>query len=262
MVATSSVLTSLVAFGASVMAASLPPCNKTALIIVDVQNDFALPTGNLSVSGGEAIIPVINEVRHRGNFDMVVLTQDWHPVGHVSFYSRWANDPKAKMFQPYTLPSSGDGPVWPPNTEQVLWPDHCVQNGNGAEFHKDLHVSAKKDIFIKKGANPNLDSYSGLLENDHKTETALPKMLKDAGIQHVVVVGLAEDYCVGSTALDAKTVYGYDVTVLSDATAAVAPGSKKAMEGMFQKHGVTLQTSADFFKAQDARKCRFNSKSC
>ncbi|KDO24771.1 hypothetical protein SPRG_09632 [Saprolegnia parasitica CBS 223.65] len=259
MVATSSFITSLVAFGASVMASSLPPCNKTALIIVDVQNDFALPTGNLRVVGGEAIIPVINKVRDHGKFDMVVLTQDWHPLDHVSFASRWASDPIAQPFTLYTLPPSG---AWPPNTQQMLWPNHCVQNGYGAELHSDLKVNVKKDIFIKKGSNPDLDSYSGLIENDHKTETALPKILKDAGIQHVVVVGLAEDYCVGSTALDAKTVYGYDVTVLSDATAAVAPVSKKEMEDKFAAQGVTLQTSAEFLKAQNALKCRSNSKSC
>ncbi|EQC35466.1 hypothetical protein SDRG_07174 [Saprolegnia diclina VS20] len=216
MVATSTFFTSLVAFGASVMASSLRACNKTALIIVDVQNDFTLSTGSLSVTNGEAIIPIINKVRDEGKFDMVVLTQDWHPVGHVSFYSRWSADPKAKLFAPYTLPSTGPAPVprsssstsktilryraaipiindvrrhgtfdlvattqdwhplghvslgprpkrqalcavhaavvWPPNTEQVLWPNHCTQNQDGAKFHKDLKRK-KSDIVIQKATS-------------------------------------------------------------------------------------------------------------
>ncbi|OQS02866.1 Pyrazinamidase/nicotinamidase [Thraustotheca clavata] len=195
-------LTVLTALATTALAAA----GKTAFIIVDVQNDFALPTGNLSVSGGEAIIPTINNIRGKGKFDMVVRTQDWHPLGHCSFYSTWASNPLASLYGLFLLPTG---------IEQMLWPNHCTQNQDGAKFHKDL-VQKDTDIIIQKGWNVSLDSYSALLENDHKTETKLPNILKAAGITNVVVAGLAEDYCVGFTAYDAKTVYGLDVTQLCD----------------------------------------------
>ncbi|OQR98115.1 Pyrazinamidase/nicotinamidase [Achlya hypogyna] len=221
---------------ASLATVAIATAQKTALVIVDVQNDFALPTGNLSVSGGEAIIPAINKLRAQGQWDMVVLTQDWHPVNHVSFYSRWASDPNAHIYQPYTLPN-GD--------VQVLWPNHCTQNLFGANFHKDL-ITAPTDVIIQKGTNPDLDSYSGLLENDHTTETALPTILKAAGITNLVVVGLAEDYCVGSTAFDAKTVFNLDVTVISDATAPVAPDSQAAMRAKLLGAGVVYKSTTEY----------------
>ncbi|OQR93105.1 Pyrazinamidase/nicotinamidase [Thraustotheca clavata] len=212
--------------------------DKTAFIVVDVQNDFALPSGNLSVTGGETIIPTINKLRQNVAFDMVVRTQDWHPLGHCSFYSAWASDPNARIFEAYTLP-------W--GMEQVLWPNHCTQNQYGAQFHKDL-IQKESDVIIQKGTNVKLDSYSALLENDHKTETQLPKILKDAGIKKLVVVGLAEDYCVGSTAYDAKTVYDLEVVVISDATAAVAVATQKTMQDKLKAAGVKYQTSVEYLE--------------
>ncbi|KDO17567.1 hypothetical protein SPRG_17011 [Saprolegnia parasitica CBS 223.65] len=227
---------------AAIASVALSAAEKTALVIVDVQYDFASPNGSLPVTNGEAVIPVINRLRAKGKWDMIVTTQDWHPKGHISFYSRWKSDPSAQMYQPYKLPASTK---WPADSIQVLWPDHCVQESDGAKFHKDLVVD-KKDVVIKKGSNPDLDSYSALLENDHKTETALPKMLKDAGITKLVVVGLAEDYCVGSTAFDAKTVYKFDVTVISDATAPVAAETQVAMYAKLKTAGVGYKTSAEY----------------
>ncbi|EQC35467.1 hypothetical protein SDRG_07175 [Saprolegnia diclina VS20] len=227
---------------AAIASLALAAAEKTALVIVDVQYDFASPNGSLSVTNGEAVIPVINNLRAKGKWDMVVTTQDWHPKGHISFYSRWKDDKSATMFQPYTLPDSAK---WPKGSIQVLWPDHCVQESDGAKLYPKLEVDAK-DVVIKKGSNPDLDSYSALLENDHTTETKLPAILKQAGITKLVVVGLAEDYCVGSTAYDAKTVYEYDVTVISDATAPVAALSQAAMYSKLKGAGVVYKTSAEY----------------
>ncbi|EQC33793.1 hypothetical protein SDRG_08476 [Saprolegnia diclina VS20] len=211
---------------------------KTALIIVDMQNDFASPTGSLYVSGGDAIIPTINKLRAKGQWDLVVTTQDWHPKGHVSFYSTFAKDPKAKMFQPYKL-TNGE--------EQVLWPDHCVQGSTGADFHKDL-VRAPTDVNILKGMNLTLDSYSALLENDHRTKTKLSGILDAAGITNLAVTGLAFDFCVGSTAYDANTMFGYEVTVITDATASVAPTSETTMRAKLKGAGIRFKTADQFLK--------------
>ncbi|OQR85867.1 Pyrazinamidase/nicotinamidase [Achlya hypogyna] len=218
--------------------ATLVSAQKTALIIVDMQNDFAAPTGSLSVAGGESIIPTINKLRAKGHWDLIVTTQDWHPKNHVSFYSTFAKEPNAKMYQPYVLPN-GD--------EQVLWPDHCVQGSKGAEFHKDL-VRAPSDVIIQKGMNVSLDSYSALLENDHATKTKLSGILDKAGVTHLAVTGLAFDYCVGSTAYDANTMFGYEVTLITDATASVASASQATMEAQLADAGITFKTADEYLK--------------
>ncbi|MEM6478012.1 MAG: bifunctional nicotinamidase/pyrazinamidase [Pseudomonadota bacterium] len=157
-----------------------------ALIIIDVQNDFC-PGGALEVPGGDEIVPGINALM--GDFDAVIITQDWHPAGHSSFAS--SHPGKA----PYDLIDMPYGP-------QVLWPDHCIQGSAGAEFHPDLDVN-RADLIIRKGYNPAIDSYSALFENDHTTSTGLEGYLKNRGLSELTFVGLALDFCVNYSAVDA-----------------------------------------------------------
>lgn len=166
-----------------------------ALIVIDVQNDFC-PGGALAVAGGDEIIPAINAMM--GDFPVRVLTQDWHPANHSSFA---ANHPGAAPFSMIDMPY---GP-------QVLWPVHCVQGGPGAAFHPALATNPA-DLVIRKGFRPEVDSYSAFFENDHATPTGLEGYLKSRGVADLVLVGLATDYCVAYSALDAVHL-GFGVTV-------------------------------------------------
>ena len=178
----------------------LKPRNMTAaLIIVDVQNDFC-SGGRLAVPDADAVIPVINDLM-RG-FRQVFLTQDWHPYGHISFAS---SHPGYAPFSRTTLPSG----------EQVLWPDHCVENTPGAEFHPALEIPWGSTV-VRKGTRRDIDSYSAFLENDRKTPVGLDALLREAGVGEIMLAGLATDFCVLHTALDARTL-GYDVTVVEAA---------------------------------------------
>lgn len=170
-----------------------------ALIVVDVQNDFC-PGGALAVPGGDEIVPEIN--RLMDEFQLVVLTQDWHPADHSSFASQHEGK------SPYEI-------VDMPYGGQVLWPDHCVQDSVGAAFHADLAVDKAHHV-QRKGSDPAIDSYSAFFENDRETETGLDDFLRDKGITSVTIVGLATDFCVQYTALDAARL-GYKVTVLDHA---------------------------------------------
>ena len=165
-----------------------------ALIVIDVQNDFC-PGGALAVPDGDAIVPVINGMM--ADFDAVILTQDWHPKGHSSFASSHAG--KA----PFELTEMPYGP-------QVLWPDHCMQGTNGAEFHPSLRRDA--DLIIRKGYRPEIDSYSAFFENDQTTPTGLQGYLNERGITDLTLVGLATDFCVAYSALDAARL-GFKVKV-------------------------------------------------
>lgn len=165
-----------------------------ALIVVDVQNDFC-PGGALAVAGGDEIVAQINN--RMADFDAVILTQDWHPAGHSSF----ASSHKADVFSSIEMPY---GP-------QVLWPDHCVQGNFGAAFHKDL-ATDWADLILRKGYRPGIDSYSAFFENDHSTATGLEGYLKTRGVRDVTFVGLATDYCVAYSALDAARL-GFAVSV-------------------------------------------------
>lgn len=165
-----------------------------ALIVVDVQNDFC-PGGALAVAGGDQIVAQINNVM--ADYDAVILTQDWHPSGHSSF----ASSHEAEVFSNIAMPY---GP-------QVLWPDHCVQGSFGAAFHKDL-VTDRADLILRKGYRPGIDSYSAFFENDRSTATGLEGYLKSRGILDVTLVGLATDYCVAYSALDAARL-GFAVSV-------------------------------------------------
>ena len=165
-----------------------------ALIVVDVQNDFC-PGGALAVAGGDEIVEQINN--RMADFDAVILTQDWHPAGHSSF----ASSHKADVFSNIEMPY---GP-------QVLWPDHCVQGSLGATFHKDL-ATDRAELILRKGYRLGIDSYSAFFENDRSTATGLEGYLNTRGVQDVTFVGLATDYCVAYSALDAARL-GFAVSV-------------------------------------------------
>ena len=174
-----------------------------ALIVIDVQNDFC-PGGALAVPEGAAIVDGINALMEGA--EAVILTQDWHPAGHSSFASSHAGR------NPYDMIEMPYGP-------QVLWPDHCIQGSAGAEFHQTLNKNAA-DLIIRKGFNPDIDSYSAFFENDHKTPTGLEGYLRTRGITRLTMVGLALDFCVNYSAVDAAQS-GFDVTVRSDLCRAI-----------------------------------------
>jgi len=195
-----------------------------ALIVIDVQNDFC-PGGALAVAGGDEIIPRINTLM--GEFDTCILTQDWHPAGHSSFASsHTGKDPYVLIDMPYGA--------------QVLWPDHCIQGTDGAVFHADLQTDPA-GLIIRKGYNPAIDSYSAFFENDHKTPTGLEGYLRTRGIAALTMVGLATDFCVQYSALDA-TKLGFEVTVLEGACRAIdLDGSLANARTAMQDAGVKLE---------------------
>ena len=201
--------------------------SASVLIVVDVQNDFC-PGGELAVPKGDEIVPLVNRLIDA--FDHVVLTQDWHPRGHSSFASSHKGQaPFSSVRMPY-----GD---------QTLWPDHCVQGTPGAEFHSGL-VWSKAELIIRKGFRTAIDSYSAFYENDRATPTGLGGYLKERGLQKLVIVGLATDYCVAYSALDA-TRLGFEVAVVLDACRAIdLNGSLAWAQDEMRKAGVTLAESA------------------
>ncbi len=171
---------------------------KNCLIITDIQNDFC-PGGALAVAEGNEIIPVVNSLTQK--FDKVVATQDWHPPGHVSF----AATHKKELYDIITI----DG------IQQVMWPVHCVQGSFGADFHRDLDLR-QVDLIIRKGNDLSIDSYSTFMENDKKTLTGLHSYLQGFAIQDLYFCGLATDYCVYYSAVDAKNM-GFNVSIILDA---------------------------------------------
>ena len=193
-----------------------------ALLVIDVQNDFC-PGGALAVAGGDEIVPGINAEMDK--FDAVILTQDWHPAGHSSFASSHDAAPMSMTEMPY-------GP-------QVLWPDHCIQGTQGAAFHNDLKVD-RADLIIRKGYNPAIDSYSAFFENDKVTPTGLEGYLRTRGIEAVTLVGLATDFCVNYSAVDAARL-GFTVTVNTSLCRAIDfDGSLQAAQTAMDEAGVTL----------------------
>ncbi|MEP3783241.1 bifunctional nicotinamidase/pyrazinamidase [Ascidiaceihabitans sp.] len=187
-----------------------------ALIVIDVQNDFC-PGGALAVAGGDQIVDGINALM--GDAGAVVLTQDWHPAGHSSFASSHAGQ------GPYDVVEMPYGP-------QVLWPDHCIQASPGAQFHMGLHRD-KADLIVRKGFNPEIDSYSAFFENDKSTPTGLEGYLRTRGFEKLVMVGLATDFCVNFSAVDAAKL-GFEVEVRMDLCRAIdLDGSlQAAIDGM------------------------------
>ena len=189
--------------GRAFAAAKIKPDAKSALVVVDVQNCF-VTGGTLPVKDGEAVVPVINKLA--ASFGNIVVTQDWHTPGHASFASSY---PGKKPFETTKL-SYGT---------QVLWPDHCVQGTEDAALHKDLKLPTAQ-IIIRKGFHKEMDSYSAIEEADHKTATGLAGYLKARGIKTLYVTGLATDFCVAWTAIDARKA-GFTVYVIEDATRAI-----------------------------------------
>ncbi|NPU11757.1 bifunctional nicotinamidase/pyrazinamidase [Bradyrhizobium sp. 83002] len=192
------------AFAASIAeqacaAASIKPDDTSALLVIDVQNCF-LPGGSLAVKDGEQVVPVVNRIAKA--FSHVVLTQDWHTPAHVSFAS---SHPGKKPFELIDLAYG----------KQVLWPDHCVQGTDGAALSKDLAIP-QAELILRKGFHKDVDSYSAFTEADGKTSTGLAAYLKARGISKVFVAGLATDFCVAWTALDARKA-GLDTYVIEDA---------------------------------------------
>ncbi len=193
-----------------------------ALIVIDLQNDFC-PGGALAVAGGDEIVAPINALMDR--FPVVVLTQDWHPKGHSSFASSHAG---AAPFSTVQMPYG----------EQTLWPDHCVQGTEGAAFHPALRTDA--DLILRKGMNPAIDSYSAFFENDRTTPTGLEGYLRTRGITMLTLAGLATDFCVTYSAIDAARL-GFAVTVRTDLCRAIdLGGSLAAMTAQMLEAGVTL----------------------
>lgn len=197
------------------------------LLVVDVQNDF-MPGGALAVPRGDEIVALVNRIA--ADFSVVVLTQDWHPAGHTSFAS---SHPGRKPFETMRLAYG----------EQVLWPDHCVQGTPGAAFHAGLDIPHAQ-LVIRKGHHRKVDSYSAFLEADRKTKTGLDGYLRSRGVKRVFCAGLATDFCVAWTAMDARR-FGLQAVVIEDACRAIDTGSSlaAARQGM-KRAGVRRLSSA------------------
>lgn len=196
-----------------------------ALILVDIQNDF-IPGGALPVPEGDQIIPVVNKLMPA--FDLVVATQDWHPANHGSFAS---NHPGKKIYDVIELNG----------LQQILWPDHCVQGSKGADFAPGLNMNPVEAIF-RKGTDPGIDSYSGFFDNGHKKSTGLAAYLKGRDIDQVYVVGLAGEFCVNYTILDA-VAEGFKTYLIKDGTRPLDwQNFEKAIENMKQKGVVVLNS--------------------
>ena len=195
-----------------------------ALIVIDVQNDFC-PGGSLAVTGGDEILPRVNNLIQ--SHDHVMLTQDWHPAAHSSFASSHAGKaPYDTMTMPYG--------------EQTLWPDHCIQGSYGAAFHSALEWT-KAELILRKGFRNSIDSYSAFYENDHKTPTGLGGYMRQRGFKSVTLCGLATDYCVAYSALDAVKA-GLNVTVDMSACRAIDLGGSLAkMVEQMRASGVTVK---------------------
>ena len=198
-----------------------------ALVVIDVQNDFC-PGGALAVAEGDIVVPVINALALR--FANIAVTQDWHPPGHISFASTHGKTPFATIPLPYGT--------------QVMWPDHCIQGSFGAELHPGLELLGAQAI-VRKGFHPDVDSYSGLVEADRTTKTGLGGYLRERGITRIFLAGLATDFCVVWTALDARAA-GFDVVLVEDACRAIDLGGSlaKATADMADAGVVTLASSA------------------
>ncbi len=208
--------------------ASITPADTDVLLVVDVQNDFC-PGGALAVPDGDAVVPVVN--RLAGRFAHLVLTQDWHPAGHRSFASSHPGR------QPFETVEVAYGP-------QTLWPDHCVQGTAGADFHADLAVD-RAEMILRKGFRPEIDSYSAFFENDHATTTGLTGYLRERGFTRIFGTGIATDFCVKFSLLDARA-QGFEAFLIEDGSAAIdLDGSLAAAMAEMRAAGVAVITSAD-----------------
>jgi len=205
----------------------IPEAKRSALIIVDPQNDFC-KGGALAISGSESVIAPINAISPA--FDRVVITQDWHPQGHISFLSSWPGHNLHDNVEAEGIP-------------QVLWPEHCVQGSSGADFHPDIDTD-RAFLIIRKGFRRNLDSYSCFFENDRTTQTGLDGALRSVGVSELFIAGLATDFCVLFTVLDAIRL-GYTLRIVEDAVRGVdiPPGnSARAISAMRREGAVFVKS--------------------
>jgi nicotinamidase/pyrazinamidase len=201
----------------------MTPGGGDVFLVVDVQNDFC-PDGALAVPSGDAVVPIINRLAVA--FDHMLLTQDWHPPGHTSFAS---SHPGRQPFEAIELAYGA----------QTLWPDHCVQGSEGASFHPDLDVT-RAELIIRKGFDPAIDSYSAFYENDRTTATGLTGYLRTRGFERIFMAGLATDFCVAFSALDAARE-GFQVLVIEDACRAIdLDGSLAAAKTQMAEAGADL----------------------
>ena len=202
--------------------------DQDLLLVVDVQNDFC-PGGALAVPRGDEVVPVINRLARR--FQHVALTQDWHPAGHASFASSHPGR------QPMETITAAYG-------EQVLWPDHCVQESRGAEFHPDLTIP-HSELILRKGYNREIDSYSAFFENDRRTPTGLAGYLRERGLNRIFLAGLAFDFCVRFSAEDAESA-GFSAFVVDDGSRGIdLDGSIQATRKRLAECGVPIVQGAD-----------------
>ena len=202
-----------------------------ALLLIDIQNGFC-PGGNLAVAGGDAIVPVANRLIESGRYDFIVASQDWHPPGHGSFASAHPGR------QPFEMGELAGKP-------QVMWPDHCVQGTSDADFHPDLDIAAV-DYVQRKGEDPAVDSYSAFRDNDRAALTGLAAELKRRGVSELDICGLATDYCVKFSALDAVDMLpGVTVRVIADACRGITAEGVAAAWDEMRAHGVEIVESAD-----------------
>jgi len=205
---------------------------KKSLIVVDVQNDF-LEGGNLEVKDSNKIIPVINDMIVKGDFDYIIFTKDWHPSDHKSFASQYENK---NVFDVINLNG----------IQQVLWPDHCIQNTPGSYIHNEIIIGKPNSYIFKKGMNPNVDSYSAFYDNDHKSSTGLSEFLKSKDVTKTVICGLAMDFCVKYTAIDSVNE-GFDTTLVLDATQSIDNDKGSHLEEM-KNNGISFEYSEKFIK--------------
>lgn len=193
-----------------------------ALIIIDVQNDF-MPGGPLAVPGGDRIVPVINNIQSK--FDLVIATQDWHPVAHKSFASNHSGKKPFDVIDLNGIP-------------QTLWPDHCVQGSDGAAFHRELNTDKFSAIF-RKGMDPEVDSYSGFYDNNHKLATGLAGYLKEKGATDLYFCGLAADICVYYSILD-SILEGFSSVLIEDASSPLYPDKLDDIKCELAKSGLHI----------------------
>jgi len=202
---------------------------KRALILVDIQNDF-VPGGALAVAEGDKVVPVANRIQNA--FDLIVATQDWHPANHGSFASQHPGKKPGDVIDLNGIP-------------QVLWPDHCVQDSKGAEFHPKLDIKRVAKIF-QKGVDPAIDSYSGFFDNGHRRGTGMAEYLRSQNLTDIYIAGLATDYCVKYTTLDGRTL-GFNVSLIEDACRGVNlnPGASATAIDQMRAAGVHVVNSED-----------------
>ncbi|MDR6102658.1 nicotinamidase/pyrazinamidase [Agrobacterium larrymoorei] len=206
-----------------------------ALLLIDIQNGFC-PGGNLAVADGDKIVPIANALIENGGYDLIVASQDWHPANHGSFASQHPGK------QPFEIGELSGKP-------QVMWPDHCVQGTPDAEFHPDLNNQAF-DYIQQKGENPAVDSYSAFRDNDQSATTGLADYLSRQGVTVLDICGLATDYCVSFSALDARDMLpDVKVRFIEDASRGIDPESIKAAIAAMRARGIAVVNSSDLLKA-------------